>query len=65
MSLVPKNRLRVLTADVVNEKLTGSYNLAVLKAFTQTLSRNGIRELLEMLVMSLNREALFVSWHTF
>ena len=38
-----KDRLRVLTADVVNEKLTGSYNLAVLKAFTQTLSRNGIR----------------------
>ena len=41
-----KDRLRVLTADVVNEELTGSYNLAVLKAFTQTLSPNGIRRAL-------------------
>lgn len=41
-----KNRLRVLAADVVNEELTGSYDLAVLKAFTQTLSPNGIRRVL-------------------
>lgn len=37
-----KGRLRVLTADVVNEELAGSYDLAVLKAFTQTLSPNEI-----------------------
>lgn len=41
-----KNRLRVLAVDVVNEELTGNYDLAVLKAFTQTLSPNGIRRAL-------------------
>ena len=42
-----KNRLRVLAADVVNEELTGNYDLAVLKAFTQTLSPNEIRRALK------------------
>ena len=41
-----KERLRVVAADVVNEKLTGRYNLAVMKAFTQTLSPSEIRRAL-------------------
>lgn len=42
-----KHRLHVLTADVVNEELTGRYDLAVLKAFTQTLSPTEIRRALK------------------
>ncbi|MDE0300911.1 MAG: methyltransferase [Candidatus Poribacteria bacterium] len=42
-----RDRLRVLTADVVNEALTGRYDLAVLKAFTQTLSPAEIRKALK------------------
>ena len=42
-----KDRVHVLTADVTNDKLTGSYDLAVLKAFTQTLSPNEIRKALK------------------
>ena len=37
-----RERLRVLTADVVNEELPGSYDLATLKAFTQTLAPSEI-----------------------
>lgn len=40
-------RVHVLTADVTNDKLTGSYDFAVLKAFTQTLSPNEIRRALK------------------
>ena len=42
-----KDRFHVLAADVTNDKLTGSYDLAVLKAFTQTLSPNEIRRALK------------------
>ena len=42
-----KDRLHVMTADVVNEELTGRYDLAVLKAFTQTLSPIEIRKALK------------------
>ncbi|MDE0040514.1 MAG: methyltransferase [Candidatus Poribacteria bacterium] len=41
------DRVHVLTADVTNDKLTGSHDLAVLKAFTQTLSPNEIRRALK------------------
>lgn len=41
-----KDRLHVLAADVANDELTGSFDLAVLKAFTQTLSPNEIRRAL-------------------
>ncbi len=42
-----RDRLRVLAADVVNEPLVGSYDLVVLKAFTQTLPPDGIRSALK------------------
>ena len=42
-----KDRVHVLTADVTNDKLTGSYDLAVLKAFTQSLPPNEIRKALK------------------
>ena len=42
-----KDRLHILAADVASNKLTGSYDLAVLKAFTQTLSPIEIRRALE------------------
>ena len=42
-----RDRLHVLTADVVNEELTGRYDIAVLKAFTQTFSPAEIRKALK------------------
>ena len=42
-----RDRLRVMAADVVNEPLVGRYDLAVLKAFTQTLPPDGIRSALK------------------
>ena len=42
-----KDRLHILAADLASNKLTGSYDLAVLKAFTQTLSPIEIRRALK------------------
>ena len=50
-----RERLCVLTADVVNEELPGSYNLAALKAFTQTLSPSEIRRVLRNIANVIER----------
>ncbi len=41
-----RDRLQVMTADVVNESLIGSFDVVVMKAFTQVLSPDQIRRVL-------------------
>ena len=59
-----RDRLRVLAADVVNEPLVGSYDLAVLKAFTQTLRQMEYAVRSKISTKSLNLGERFISWHT-